>query len=57
MVLGQVLPGSIKIALWKDASGHTWEQTPYQNTAPDKGRSKRASIRSSLKQQAQFDLC
>jgi len=48
----QVLPRSMKVAFWKDASGHTWEQTPFQRTAPEKQRSKRASIRSRLKQKA-----
>ena len=48
----QVLPRSAKMAFWKDANGHTWEQSPYQRTAPDKNRSKKASIKSRLKQQA-----
>ncbi len=48
----QVLSRSMKAAFWKDASGHTWEQSPFQRTAPDKGRIKRASIRSRLKQKA-----
>jgi len=52
----QVLPTSMKMAFWKDASGHTWEQTPYQRTAPDKDRIKRAIIRSRIEQQASFDL-
>ncbi len=52
----QVLPTSIKMAYWKDASGHTWEQTPNQRTAPDKDRIKRAFIRSRTEQQAFFDL-
>ena len=52
----QVLPRSHKVAFWKDASGHTWEQTPHQRTAAGKGRSKRASIRLRHKQQAQRDL-
>ena len=48
----QVLPRSMKAAFWKDASGHIWEQSPHQRTAPDKGRSKRASIRSRFKPKA-----
>ena len=48
---GQVLPGSRKMAFWKDTSGHTWEQSPTQRTQPKKNRAKRASIRSRLKQQ------
>ncbi len=51
-----VLPRSHQMALWKDASGHTWEQTPHQRTAPDKGRIKRATIRSKHEQQASSDL-
>ncbi|DBB15031.1 TPA: hypothetical protein ACH3X3_004614 [Trebouxia sp. C0006] len=42
----QVLPGSKKVAFWKDASGHTWEQSPFQRTHPDQQRSKRAFVRS-----------
>ncbi|DBA66736.1 TPA: hypothetical protein ACH3X2_001885 [Trebouxia sp. C0005] len=38
----QVLPGSHKMAFWKDASGHTWEQSPFQRTSPERDRSKRA---------------
>ena len=48
----QVLPGSKKVAFWKDASGHTWEQSPFQRTHPDQQRSKRAFVKSRLKQQA-----
>ena len=52
----QVLPASRKKAFWKDASGHTWEQSPFQRTKPDQQRTKRASVRSRSKQQAQSDL-
>jgi len=50
----QVLPRSSKMAFWKDASGHTWEQTPFRRTKPEKDRIKRAAVsqRSRLKQQA-----
>ncbi len=48
----QVLSGSSKVAFWKDASGHTWEQSPHQRTVPGKQRSKRARITSKFKQQA-----
>ena len=41
----QVLPTSHKVAFWKDASGHTWEQSPFQRTSPERDRSKRAAIR------------
>ncbi|DBA66760.1 TPA: hypothetical protein ACH3X2_001907 [Trebouxia sp. C0005] len=45
----QVLPRSIKMAFWKDATGHTWEQSPHRRTAPDKQRSKRALVMSKFK--------
>jgi len=45
----QILPGSDKMAFWKDASGHTWEQSPANRTAPEKDRTKRAAIRARLK--------
>ncbi len=48
----QVLSRSNKMAFWKDASGHTWEQTPFSRTKPEADRSKRAAIKSGLKQQA-----
>ena len=50
--LEQVLPASRKVAFWKDASGHSWEQSPFQRTHPVQERIKRASVRSRLKQQA-----
>ena len=54
----QVLPGSDKLVFWKDASGHTWEQSPGNRTKPEKGRKKRVAIsqRLRLKQQASSDL-
>jgi len=54
----QVLPGSDKVAFWKDASGYTWEQSPAVRTKPEKDRIKRAAIsqRSRLKQQGSSDL-
>ena len=48
----QVLPSSHKKAFWKDANGHTWEQSPRQRTQPELRRIKRASIKSRLKTQA-----
>ncbi|DBA66766.1 TPA: hypothetical protein ACH3X2_001912 [Trebouxia sp. C0005] len=45
----QVLSGSVKMAFWKDATGHTWEQSPYQRTAPDKLRRKIAFVKSRFK--------
>ncbi len=47
----QVLPSTRKVVFWKDAKGHTLEQSPFQRTGPEKGRIKRASIKSRLKQQ------
>jgi len=52
----QVLPGSRKKAFWKDASGHTWEQSPFQRTEPIVKSVQRAAIRSRLEQQACSDL-
>jgi len=52
----QVLPGSRKKAFWKDASGHTWEQSPSQRTQPIVKSVKRAAIRSRLEQQTCSDL-
>ena len=48
----QVLPGSQKKAFWKDASGHTWEQSPFGCLDPKMKRIKRASIKSRLEKQA-----
>ncbi len=52
----QVLPGSKKVAFWKDASGHTWEQSPFQRTNSGRKSVKRKAIRSRLKQQACSDV-
>jgi len=49
---GQVLPWSHKKAFWKDASGHTWEQSPFQRARPELKRMKRASVKSRLEKQA-----
>ena len=48
----QILPMSTKKAFWKDASGHTWEQSPFQRINPGQQRNKRASVRSRIQQQA-----
>ena len=47
----QVLSRSAQIAFWKDTNGHTWEQSPYQRTAPGYKKRARASMRSRLQQQ------
>jgi len=54
----QVLSRSGKMVFWKDASGHTWEQTPSSRTKPEIDRSKRAAVseRSRLHQQNSSDL-
>ncbi len=44
-----VLPGSKKMAFWKNASGHTWEQSPANRTRPDIDKRKRAAIKARLK--------
>ncbi len=48
----QVLPRSQKKAFWKDASGNTWEQSPFQRLEPERKRMKRATIKSRLQKQA-----
>jgi len=48
----QILPGSYRLAFWKDASGHSWEQSPAHRTKLEKQQSKRAAMMSKLKQQA-----
>ncbi|KAL0042064.1 hypothetical protein WJX77_001984 [Trebouxia sp. C0004] len=54
----QVLSRSGRMVFWKDASGHTWEQSPANRTKPEKDRSKRAAVsqRLRLEQQASSDL-
>ena len=41
----QVFARTHKIACWKDASGYTWEQSPYDRTHDNCLRSKRARIK------------
>lgn len=41
----QVFARTHRIACWKDASGHTWEESPYVRTVDDCRRSKRAHIK------------
>jgi len=52
----QVLPGSRQKAFWKDVSGHSWEQSPFQRTEANMKSAKRASIRSRLEQEACSNL-
>ena len=48
----QVLPGSQKKAFWKDASGHTWEQSLFRRSEAGIKSIKRASIMSRLEKRA-----
>ena len=48
----QVLPTSHKKAFWRDASGHTWEHSPFQCTESQVKKIKRASIKSRLEKEA-----
>ncbi len=52
----QVLARSHKMAFWKDACGHTWEQSPFQRTDASQKRVNRAAVKSRLEQQACSDL-
>ncbi len=52
----QILPGSQHKAFWKDVSGHSWEQSPFQRTEGSMKSVKRASIRSRLEQGACSNL-
>ncbi len=54
----QVLSRSGKMVFWKDASGHTWEQSPANRTKPENDRSKRAAVsqRLRVKQQTSSEL-
>ena len=49
----QILPGSQKLAYWKNAAGHSWEQSPNDRTNAQQKTIKRAVIKAQLsKQQA-----
>ena len=49
----QILPGSQKLAYWKNAAGHSWEQSPDGRTNLQQKATKRAVITAQLnKQQA-----
>ena len=47
----QILPTSDKLAYWKNAKGHSWEQSPHGRTAPKLQGAKRALIRAQDKKQ------
>jgi len=48
----QVLTRSNQVAFWKNASGHTWEQSPKNRTESEVTKIKRALIKSRFKLQA-----
>ena len=41
----QILPKSAKLAYWKNAAGHSWEQAPRRRTSLPVDRAKRAMIK------------
>ena len=44
----QILPGSKKSACWKNAEGHSWEQSPFQRTRLPVQHAKRAMFKAKL---------
>ena len=47
----QILPTSGKLAYWKNAAGHSWEQSPHGRTGPQLEGAKRALIKAQAKKQ------
>ena len=47
----QVLPASHMSAYWKDAAGHSWEQSPSERTNLQQMKAKRAVIKAQLNEQ------
>ena len=47
----QILPGSHKLAYWKNAVGHSWEQSPNGRTKAQQNQAKRAVIKAQLDKQ------
>ena len=47
----QILPGSEKLAYWKNAEGHSWEQSPHGRTCLPKQTARRALIKAKLNSQ------
>ena len=41
----QILPTSEKLAYWKNAEGHSWEQSPHGRTDPQQKQAKRAAVK------------
>ena len=48
----QILPGSPMLAYWKNAEGHSWEQSPHGRTNAQQRSTKRALIKAQDKKQA-----
>ena len=46
-----ILPGSKKLAYWKNAAGHCWEQSPNCRTNAQQKQAKRAAVKAQLKKQ------
>ena len=44
----QILPGSKKLAYWKNAEGHSWEQSPFGRTRLPQVKARRAMIKAVL---------
>ena len=47
----QILPGSHKLAHWKNSAGHSWEQCPNGRTNAQQDQAKRAVIKAQLNKQ------
>ena len=47
----QILPMSDKLAFWKNAEGHSWEQSPFRRIAPVMFKAKRNSLKTRHEQQ------
>ena len=47
----QILPTSMKLAYWKTAGGHSWEQSPHGRTNAQQKQAKRAVIKAQLNNQ------
>ena len=47
----QILPRSRYLAYWKNASGHSWEQSPNSRTDAQQKQAKRAAVKAQLNKQ------
>ena len=50
----QILPRSRKLASWKNAVGHNWEQSPHERADAQHKRAKRALIKAQVKKQQSY---